>query len=900
MKDFLFVLFIPVFALSISLPKLRIETYTLPNGLKVILYEDHTVPIVTVNVNYQVGSKNEEVGKTGYAHLFEHIMFQGSKHFNDDFFKALQDIGGEVNGATNQDRTRYYENVPSSFLERALWLEADRMGFLLPALTEERLKNQIDVVRNERRQNYDDAPYGLVYEEILKMLYPQDHPYSWPTIGYHKDLEKAKLEDMVEFFKKYYNPSNSSLCIGGDFNKEEALKLAEKYFGSIPAGRPLSFIKKWMPEFTSVKRKILKDKVQLPRIYIVFPTVPIYDEYDAEMDIFAKIFGEGISSPLYQRIVKEKGLGTEVYAYHNSGELSGYFQIVVTLKEKEKIEEAEKEVLKTLKDVLQKPLDKDLFLAAQKMYAKEFIDSMKRIGGFGGICDRLNAYYHYLGEPDKFQWDLDRYLNATPESTQKAAKKLLEKPYGILIVEPMGELKTMEEKVERTKMPEGKKEIEFSFKDLENFKLSNGINVYYYNYDKIPESILFLSFSAGSVYDDGFDGISNLLSQMLLRGSKERSGEEIEKELKKLGAEVDSYSTSDNLNIKLSILQENFDEGLKILKEIIESPSFKIEELENLKNEVVAKIVRQKDSLPAIATFGILKNLYKEHPYNHHYLGETEKIKNLKIEDIKKFYESFINPALLNLIYIGPLKKDGLKAKLEIFEKWRKGLPTFKLTPKPENLKEMETIFVNKPKSAQSYITLSFLSPSPQDPDYPAFQIGNHLLGGYFLSRLNMKLREEKGFTYGARSSILPLKFGGYWNFRVPVDSKFTKDSLIEIFNEIKAIYSEKPIKEEEFEKAKNNLIMGIPARFESPDNLLTIIETIANFGLPLDYLNKYPEKLKDVKVEEVQKVIDKYFKEGKFLLLIVGDKEKVFEELKEFNFQKIKFCDSFGNPVKD
>lgn len=900
MKDFLFVLFIPVFALSISLPKLRIETYTLPNGLKVILYEDHTIPIVTVNVNYQVGSKNEEVGKTGYAHLFEHIMFQGSQHFNDDFFKALQDIGGEVNGATSQDRTRYYENVPSSFLERALWLEADRMGFLLPALTEERLKNQIDVVRNERRQNYDDAPYGLVYEEILKMLYPPDHPYSWPTIGYHKDLEKAKLEDMVEFFKKYYNPSNSSLCIGGDFNKEEALKLAEKYFGSILTGKPLSFIKKWTPEFTSIKRKILKDKVQLPRIYIVFPTVPIYDEYDAEMDIFAKIFGEGISSPLYQKIVKEKGLGTEVFAFHNSGELSGYFQIVVTLKEKEKIEEGEKEVLKILKDVLQKPLDKDLFLAAQKMYAKEFIDSMKRIGGFGGICDRLNAYYHYLGEPDKFQWDIDRYLNATPESTQKAAKKFLEKPYGILIVEPMGELKTMEERFDRTKMPEGKKEIEFSFKDLENFKLSNGINVYYYSYDKIPESILFLSFSAGSVFDNGFNGISNVLSQMILRGSKERSGEEIEKELKKLGAEVDSYSTSDNLNIKLSILQENFDEGLKILKEIIESPSFKIEELENLKNEVVARIIRQKDSLPSIATFGILKNLYKEHPYNHHYLGEIEKIKNLKVEDIKEFYESFINPALLNLIYIGPLKMAELKSKLEVFEKWKKGIPNFKLTPKPENLKEIEVIFVNKPKSAQSYITLSFLSPSPQDPDYPAFQIGNHLLGGYFLSRLNMKLREEKGFTYGARSSILPLKFGGYWNFRVPVDSKFTKDALKEILGEIKAIYSEKPIKEEEFEKAKNNLIMGLPARFESPDNILTVIETIATFGLPLDYLNKYPEKLKNVKIEEVQRVMDKYFKEGKFLLLIVGDKEKVFEELKEFNFKDIKFCDSFGNPIKD
>lgn len=897
---FLF-LFFPLMVLSITLPKIKLETYSLSNGLKVILYEDHTIPVVTVNVNYQVGSKNEEFGKTGYAHLFEHIMFQGSEHFNDDYFKALQHIGGEVNGATSQDRTRYYENVPSSYLERALWLEADRMGFLLPALTQERLKNQIDVVRNERRQNYDDAPYGLAYEEILKMLYPPEHPYSWPTIGFHKDLENAKLEDMVDFFKKYYTPSNSSICIGGDFNMEEAKILVEKYFGSIPPGKPLSYIKKWTPEFTSIKKKVLKDKVQLPRIYIVFPTVPMYDEYDAEMDIFARIFGEGISSPLYQKIVKEKGLGTDVQVFHVSGEISGYFEIIVTLKEGEKIDETEREVINTLKETLSKPLDEDLFLAAQNMYAKEFVDSMKRIGGFGGICDRLNAYNHYLGDPDKFQWDLDRYLKATSNSTLKAAKKFLEKPYGILIVEPLGDLKIKKEEVDRTKMPEGKREINFSFGDLKSFSLKNGVRVYYYNYSKIPEGLLLLSFSAGSVFEDeNHSGISNALSQMFLRGTKIRSGEEIEKKLKKLGGELETYSTLDNLNLKLSILEENFDEGVAILKEIIEVPGFKEKEWENLKSEIISKIIRQKDSNQSMATQGILKNLYKNHPYNHHWLGEVESIKNLKVEDIKNFYESFINPESLNLIYIGPLKIEELKRKLEIFENWKKERKPLKLISKPENLKNMEVYFIEKPKSAQSFITFSFLSPSPTDPEYPAFQIGNHILGGYFMSRLNMKLREEKGFTYGARSSINPLKFGSFWTFRVPVDIKFTKDALKEIFKELKALSKEKPINMEEFEKAKNNLVLGLPSRFESPDNLLSFIESISTFDLPLDYLNRYPEKLKNVKLEEVQKVLERYMKDEKYLILIVSDKERIMDELKEFNFEKVVFCDSFGNPLKN
>lgn len=894
-------LFFPIFVFGLTLPKLKVETYHLSNGLKVILYEDHTAPIVTVNVNYQVGSKNETTGKTGYAHLFEHIMFQGSKNFNDDYFKALQDIGGEVNGATNQDRTRYYENVPSSFLERALWLEADRMGFLLPALTEERLKNQIDVVKNERRQNYDDAPYGLALEEILKLLYPPEHPYSWPTIGFHKDLSSANLEDMVEFFEKYYVPSNSSICIGGDFDKEETKKLIEKYFGTIPAGKPISYIKKWVPEFTSVKKKVLKDKVQLPRVYILWHTIPIYDEFDAEMDIFAKVLGEGISSPLYQKIVKEKGLGSEVSVYHSSSLISGYFEIIITLKDQKDIDKVEQEVLKTIKEVLQKPIDNDLFLAAQKMYLKDFVDSMKRIGGFGGICDRLNAYNHYLSEPDKFQWDLERYLNATPESVQNAAKKFLEKPYGMLVVEPMGDLKSSKEEVDRTKIPEGKKEISYFFKDLHNFKLSNGINVFYYNYDKIPESLILFSFSAGSSFEEkNLYGISNALSIMLTRGTQEKSAEEIEKELKKIGGELDTFSDLDNLNLKLSILQENFDEGLKILKEIIEKPSLKAEEWENLKKELFAKIKRQKDSLPSTAQFGILRNLFKEHPYNHHYLGMEETLKKIKIEDIKKFYNEFINPKLLSLIYIGPLKVNEFKEKIKIFENWEKKIEQFKIIESARLLNSLEFYLVDKPKSAQSYITFSFIGPSPAHKDYPAFMIGNHILGGYFLSRLNLKLREEKGFTYGARSNLIPLKFGSYWTLRTPVDIRFTKEALEDIFNELKAILKDKPITLEEFEKAKNNLILQLPARFESPDNLLSFISIIAEYNLPLNYLNEYPKKLKEVKLNEVQNIMEKYFKPKNFLVLIVSDKEKVLDSLKELNFEKINIFNPFEYNLKD
>ncbi len=900
MKFFYLYLFFPIFLLGITLPKLKVETYTLPNGLKVILYEDPSNPIVTVNVNYQVGSKNESEGKTGYAHLFEHIMFQGSKNFNDDFFKALQNIGGEVNGATNQDRTRYYENVPSNYLERALWLEADRMGFLKPALTEERLKNQIDVVRNERRQNYDDAPYGIAYEEILKLLYPPEHPYSWPTIGFHRDLERANLKDMVEFFDKFYTPSNSSLCIGGDLNIEETRKLVEKYFGTIPPGKPAGFYKKWVPEFNSIKRKVLKDKVQLPRIYMVWHTVPIYEEFDAEMDLFARILGEGEGAPLYKRIVKERGLGNEVRVYHNSGELSGYFQIMVTLNEGVKIEEVEKEILRVIEETLKKPLDKEAFLSAQNMFTKEFLDSMKRIGGFYGICDRLNAYNHYLGEPNKFQWDLDRYLKTTEEKVQRVAKNYLSKPYGILIVEPIGNLKSEGEEPDRAKMPEGKGEISFSFNKLEKFQLSNGMEVFYYNYKKIPESLLLISFEAGSFYDfEGFDGLSNIFSQMLKKGTEEKDVEELEKSFKKLGGEVETYSTQDSLNLLLSIIDENFYQGLKIIKEIILKPSFPEKELEVIKKEIKGRLRRQKDSLPLMAQFGILKNLYGEHPYNHHFLGETKTIEKIDKKVVKEFYDKFINPDRGKIIYIGPKDINELKKELnQNFGDWKKEKSSFKIFEKPLKRNSLDLYIIDKPNSAQTYITLSTFAPSPTSEKYPAYYIANHIFGGYFLSRLNLKLREEKGFTYGARSSIYNLKYGSYWGFRVPVDLKFTKEALEEIFLEIEGFLKDKPITEKELEEAKNNLIYSLPSRLESPDNLISFLESISLFNLPLDYLNNFPENLRKVTLKETEEALKELLKDKKFLVLVVGDREKIYEKLKGFGWDKIVFCDNFGNYI--
>ncbi len=337
-------------------PEIRVER--LSNGLTVFLLEDHSVPLVAVDVNYHVGAKNEKVGRTGFAHLFEHLMFQGSKNYNDDYFKPLQDIGGQVNGATSTDRTRYWEVVPAGYLERALWLEADRMGFLLEATDQERLDNQRSVVQNERRQNYDNRPYGTVWEQLLAVLYPPNHPYSWPTIGYMDDIAAATLKDVQEFFKTYYSPNNASIALVGDFDSDEALKLIDRYFGAIPPGPPVSRIASWVPTLEKDVVLEIQDRVQLPRTYKAWMSVPLYNEDDAALDVLAQIIGGGKTSRLYKELVQERQIAQEVYTFHNSSQISGVFLMLLTPRPDRDLSELEEVAQNIVDQVIAKGITK--------------------------------------------------------------------------------------------------------------------------------------------------------------------------------------------------------------------------------------------------------------------------------------------------------------------------------------------------------------------------------------------------------------------------------------------------------------------------------------------------------------------------------------------------------------
>ena len=416
--------------------KVPFEKYELPNGLEVILHEDHSVPLVAVNIWYHVGSKDEQPGKTGFAHLFEHMMFQGSKHA-PDFFRPIQEAGGALNGSTSCDRTNYWETVPSNFLELALWLESDRMGFLLDALGQEKFSNQRDVVKNERRQSYENRPYGLAPKVLAEALFPPTHPYSWLTIGTEEDLDRASLEDVEEFFRTYYTPSNASLAVAGDFNPRQARSLIEKYFADIPPGHSAERMKSWLPQLETEKRITKDDRVQLPRLYLVWPSPPQFEAGEPAMEILAAILGDGKSSRLFRSLVYEKQIAQEVIVVQWSQEIAGQFQVVATAKPGHSTEELEAVIDEEVAKLRRAPPSQEEITRARNKLETFFVEQLQRIGGFGGRADALNRYNVFLGDPGWMEKDLERYLGVDASAVQQAANRYLEEGRVNLSVVPL-------------------------------------------------------------------------------------------------------------------------------------------------------------------------------------------------------------------------------------------------------------------------------------------------------------------------------------------------------------------------------------------------------------------------------------------------------------------------------
>jgi zinc protease len=473
-------------SLAADTPELPFQKYTLPNGLQVILHQDSTTPMVAVNIWYHVGAKDEKPGRTGFAHLFEHMMFQGSRHHDDEYFLPLQKVGGAVNGSTDKDRTNYWETVPADQLERALWLEADRMGWLLPALTQQKLDNQRDVVKNEKRQS-ENEPYARSEELLLRLMYPQGHPYAWTVIGSMEDLSAATIDDVSEFFRQYYVPNNASLCVAGDFDPEQAKEWIARYFGSIPPGRPIDRVTGWTPTLDHERRAVAQDAVQLPRLYMSWHSPGYYQPGDAECDLLADVLTSGKNSRLYRALVYEQQIAQDVTARQESRQLGGTFTITATAAPGCGLDVVEAALDRELAKLLKDGIGADELKPAVTRTEAGFIRGLERVGGFGGKADRLNRYNLYTGDPGYLPRDLERYRAATAASVAEWARRCLGfDNRAVLHILPQGDLQAGPEQADRTGVPESSGASPFTPPAIQKGVLANGLEVFLVENHRLP------------------------------------------------------------------------------------------------------------------------------------------------------------------------------------------------------------------------------------------------------------------------------------------------------------------------------------------------------------------------------------------------------------------------------
>ncbi len=898
-----------------TIPKIPFEKYTLPNGMDVILHEDHSTPIVGVNIWYHVGSKNEQPGKTGFAHLFEHMMFQGSKHLDKDYFLPLQKAGGRINGSTSLDRTNYWETVPSNFLELALWMESDRMAFLLPSMTPERLENQRSVVKNERRQSYENKPYGQVYETILAALLPPDHSYSWPTIGSMADLDQASREDVANFFRQYYHPANASLCIAGDFNPAEAKKLVEKYFAPIAPGPKPEKMKPSVPELKESKRIKMTDRVGLARLYLTWLTVPMLAEDDAELDVLGDVLAGGKTSRLYRRLVRDEQIAQDVMAGQDSGEISGSFSITATARPGKTLPDVEKIVLEEIKKIQDEPPTAEEISRAAANRETAMVKSLEGISEFNGRADRLNMYNVMTGDPGYLEKDFARYGKVTPSDVQRVAKKYLSRANVAVEVTPGKEqtvtpdprvaavearkemaksvktpiIPTAKEPAEdaaRTTLPTAGAEPKFQLPPLHRAKLSNGMSLLVMENHETPAVSVHVTFPVGGADDPaGKSGLASLAAATWDEGTETRSSEQIAEGLADIGASLAVVAGKDDFAARLYSLKGRLPKALDILGDVLRNPAFPQKELSRQQNMALGRLMQIRNEATILANLTVLQAMYGyDHPYGHPSFGDAASLKSITRDDLKKFQTEKIAPNAATVIVVGDVTLDEAKTELErVFADWKKeGTKAETKFAAPTEL-PTRMILIDKPGAAQSVVTAALVGTERSTPDYFPLSVMNSALGGQFASRLNMNLREDKGYTYGARTLFDWRGRGtGTYTASASVQTAVTAPALTEMIKEIREIAADRPIKADEMDFCKTFVIRGFPANFETSSSLAAQLESIVQFHLPDDYFNTIQPGIASVTTDQVTEVAKKYLKPENLLIVVVGDREKVEKSLRE------------------
>ncbi|MCE7959908.1 MAG: insulinase family protein, partial [Acidobacteria bacterium ACB2] len=884
------------------------EKYTLPNGLQVILHVDRKLPIVHVNQWYHVGSKNEKPGRTGFAHLFEHLMFQGSKNVPGEYFDHVEKAGanlreGGVNGTTNNDRTNYFATVPSGNLELLLWLESDRLATLGEALTKESLDNQRDVVKNERRQGLENQPYGRAWKLLYEAVYPTGHPYSWPVIGSHEDLTAASLDDAKEFFRQYYTPNNLSLAITGDFDPAEAKRLVEKYFGPIPPGPALDRPKREPVRLEAEKVFEVADRVPQERTYMVWAAVPYFAPGDAELDLAARVLSEGLSSRLNKALVYDRQLATNVNAFNDSNEIAGGFVVIATARPGVPLETLEEEVGKEIARLAKEGPTSAELQRAQTKYEYDFVTALEGIGGFGGKADRLNQYNVLLGDPGKLDADLGRYRAATPESVRAAVATYLDTRNRALIrFRPETSQRPPASTLDRTKAPAAGADRPFTAPSVKSAKLPNGLEVLVVERPELPKVSAALVARAGAVADPpGKEGTAYLATMTIDMGTKTRKALEIEDALGDLGTGLSGSPGREASVVSLEVLKRNLAPALSILADVVQNPTYPESEIAREKKRHLDSLSQEAKNPNALAgRLAPMLAFGASHPYGRPGRGLPSTVEKIGRDDLAAFHAARFRPGSSALVFVGDVTlAEATELAKKAFGGWAGGAAPAVAIPAPAPAPAGKVYLVDRPDAAQTVISQLLPAPKRKSPDYYALRMADAVYGGGgFGTRLNLNLREEKGYSYGVFSNLALLSEAGFWTAGGGVQTAKTKESLVEFDAELKGVAGAKPISEAEFDGAKKTRLRGYAQQFESLGRVTEQVASLWVQRLPFTQLQEEVSGTAAVTLAAANAAAKAWAVPAKAAYLLVGDAAKVRPGVEELKLGDVVLLDVEGKPV--
>ncbi|MGE5350347.1 MAG: M16 family metallopeptidase [Actinomycetota bacterium] len=901
---------------ELSLP---FEKYELENGLDVILHQDHSDPIVSVAIYYHVGSNREVPGRTGFAHLFEHMMFQQSENVPEDqYFRLIQSAGGTLNGSTSQDRTNYYETVPKNALEMVLWMESDRMGYLTNTITQQAFAIQQNVVQNEKRQSYDNRPYGHSSTVMGKALFPEGHPYSWTTIGEMQDLFNATVEDVKEFHAKYYIPNNATLSIAGDFDPAEVKALVQKYFGEIPSGAEVEKLSPMPVTLAETKKLYHEDNFANTSQYtMAFPTAEMYHEDAYALSALAEILAGGKKSPMYNVLVKEKKLTSNVGAYNMAQVLAGTFRISVNANPGVSLADIEKAIFEAFGRFESEGVtEKDL----ERVKAGQETRFYNMISSVDGKSKQLAEYNMYAGDPAYYKRDMEAMKAVTVDDVRRVYEKYIkEKNFVATSFVPRGKvdlaaegsvnagiveeniLTATEVKIEagaaeeirktptsfdRSVQPPLGPDVSVTVPPVWKSSLANGMRLYGIQHMEVPLVQYNIVIEGGHMLDAiSAPGVASMLASMLNEGTKNKTPEELEEEIDLLGAMIRVSADVEDITVSVNTLSRNFEKTLVLVEEMLLQPRWDSLAFELAKTRTINGLKRSSIDPTYLGSRALNRLvLGEDNIYATDVAGTVESVQAMTMDQLREFYEKNISPSVARFLIVGAIDQPAVeKALVSLNANWAAKevqMPQVTFAPAPE---KPAVYFVNIPDAKQSNIFIGGPSIPRGHPDYYPAYVANYKLGGSFNGFVNLVLREEKGYTYGARTGINAMKNYGAFVASSAVRSTATLES-VEIFRDLMSRYRE-GVAQEDVDFTKNALLKGNALRFETQRALMGMLNTMSAYNLPDDFIAREENYVKHLTVDDVNAMVKRYIDPLKMYYVVAGDAATQLRGLKKLGF---------------